>query len=109
MPGKVAWIVSLTNPVGNRYNVRSSMNRVYALAKRKDAIGANAGASEPYWLEVLAVGKRNHPLKYTVANEYIAARIGDFLGLPIPPYGLLQMKGTYPEVWFSSLDYRLTG
>lgn len=82
------------------------MSKVYSLAKIAKPVGT--GVSKSYWLELFAVGKRTNHCRYFVANELIGARLGSFLGLPIPPFALLQMKGE-TEVWFSSVDYRLTG
>ncbi|HTV40104.1 MAG TPA: HipA family kinase [Candidatus Sulfotelmatobacter sp.] len=82
------------------------MLRVYSLAKITKPVGQ--GASESFWLELMAVGKNTSKGHYIVANEYICARLGSFLGLPIPPFALLQQKGG-SGLWFGSIDYCLTG
>ncbi len=82
------------------------MSRVYSLAKIAHPVGD--GVSESYWLQLIAVGKSTNYCKFTVASEFICARLGSFLKLPIPPFALLQQKGR-DDVWFGSIDYRLTG
>jgi hypothetical protein len=82
------------------------MSRVYSLSKITKAVGV--GVSKSYWLELFAVGKNTANCRFTVANEFICARLGSFLGLPVPPFALLQQKGR-PDVWFGSIDYNLTG
>jgi hypothetical protein len=83
------------------------MSQVYAIAKAIQRVGV--GVSDAYFLELVAIGKMSLPSRFIVANEYISAKMGTYLGLPIPPFALLQQKGTNPQVWFGSLDYRLTG
>lgn len=82
------------------------MTRVYSLSKIAKSVGV--GVSKSYWLELFAVGKNTGNCRFTVANEFICARLGSFLGLPIPPFALLQQKGR-TDVWFGSIDYSLTG
>jgi hypothetical protein len=82
------------------------MSRVYSLSKIAKPVGT--GVSKSYWLELFAVGKNTGNCHFTVANEFICARLGSFLGLPIPPFALLQQKGR-TDVWFGSIDYNLTG
>ena len=82
------------------------MSRVYSLSKILKPVGT--GVSNSYFLELFAIGKNTDTCRFTVANEFICARLGSFLGLPIPPFALLQQKGR-ADVWFGSIDYNLTG
>jgi len=82
------------------------MSKVYSLSKIAKPVGF--GASNSYWLELFAVGKNTGNCRFTVANEFICGRLGSFLGLPIPPFALLQQRGR-SDVWFGSIDYSLTG
>lgn len=62
----------------------------------------------------MAVGK---PVKHSgtclwvAANEFISGTLGTFIGLPIPPFVMLQPRPNAAEQtkWFASLDYRLAG
>jgi hypothetical protein len=82
------------------------MQRVYSLARITHPL--SKGASNAYWLELSAVGKSTNHSRFTVASEFICSRLGSIIGLPIPPFALLQQKGK-SQTWFASVDYRLTG
>jgi hypothetical protein len=68
-----------------------------------------AGVSEGVIVSVHAVAKKNGPKSpYCVANEVVCGEIGRFLGLPIPPAGVVYSpKGN--DLFFASLDFNLTG
>jgi hypothetical protein len=82
------------------------MRQPYALAKIDDPIGD--GVSGAYWLQLVAAGKSSLNSKLVVANEFICSRLGDLIGIPIPPFGLFQPVGTIPFTWFGSLSFRQT-
>jgi hypothetical protein len=89
------------------------VSKVYSLAKQARRV-TPAGITETWWLEILAVGKKVKSLGFEVwipANEYLSASLGTFLGLPIPPFAMLEKRTTQgvESSWFASLDYRLTG
>jgi hypothetical protein len=46
---------------------------------------------------------------YCIPNELICAEIGRFLGLPIPPTGVVISSHPGVSPWFASLDFNLTG
>lgn len=55
---------------------------------------------------VRAYFKGNQPgLRYRVANEFISATLGRFIGLPIPPCGIVTAPGS--GHWFATLDFDL--
>jgi len=65
------------------------------------------GASQGFLAQVSGVVKDNRAAPYCIANEYLAGRVGAFLGLPIPPCAVV-IDGTTPnKPWFGSLDFNL--
>lgn len=89
------------------------MSKVYALAKQVEQVQPST-STEAWWLEILAVGKRLKSGGYQVwvpANEYISAVLGTVLGLPIPPFAMLEKRTSQGQesLWFASLDCRLAG
>lgn len=86
------------------------MSRVYNLVRvaSKPIPGA---VTQPRTIELRGVGKWGvvSAARYIVANEYICAKLGEFIGLPIPPFAIVQGKGSRPDPWFVSLDFNLTG
>jgi hypothetical protein len=89
------------------------MSKVYALAKQTKRVSPS-GISESWWLEILAVGKKVKASGFEVwfpANEYISASLGTFIGLPVPPFVMLEKRNSSGQesLWFASLDYRLAG
>lgn len=68
-----------------------------------------AGVSEGLTVSIHAVAKKNGPkTPYCIANEVVCGEIGRFLGLPIPPAGVVYPpKGN--DLFFASLDFNLTG
>jgi len=82
----------------------------YRIAKKVKPTGV--GVTDSYYVELSAVAKNNGPnAPYCIPNEFIAGEIGRFLGLPIPPMGLMAVTGTSgpPDIWFASLDFNFTG
>jgi len=66
------------------------------------------GVSKAISLGIAAVGKCNSPQNpYVVPNEIIAAEIGHYLRLPIPPWCVVTGPAGNPH--FASLDFNLTG
>jgi len=74
----------------------------FSLSKVVKKVGD--GVCDSYYLEVSAVGKQATMSRWVVANEYICAQLGIYIGLPIPPCALFEPKGTAPTVWFGSLN-----
>jgi hypothetical protein len=73
-------------------------------------VGATAAqtALRPTLGKLDAYLKDSRTLTYCVPNEYICAQIGSYLGLPIPPCGLVYKQGHNPEHYFASLNFNLT-
>jgi hypothetical protein len=68
------------------------------------------GATASYYVTIQAVAKVNGaPAPYCVPNEIICAEIGRFLGLPVPPWGVVSAPNMADPHWFASLDFNLTG
>ena len=68
-----------------------------------------AGVSDGLTVSIHAVAKKNGPkAPYCVANEVVCGEIGRFLGLPVPPSGVVYPP-TGNELFFASLDFNLTG
>ena len=64
----------------------------YRIAKRVRSTGA--GVTDSYYVELSAVAKTNGAnAPYCIPNEFICGEIGRFLGLPIPPVGLMAFTG----------------
>lgn len=79
----------------------------YSLSKIVKPVGD--GVSGAYYLEVSAIGKHSLMNRWLVASEYICARLGGYIGLPIPPCAILETRGTAAHPWFGSLSFSLTG
>ena len=68
------------------------------------------GVAGSYYLSISAVAKCNSAsTPYCIPNELICAELGRFLGLPIPPAGIVHAPAAKPGHWFASLDFNLTG
>jgi len=65
------------------------------------------GASQGFFAQVSVVIKDNGAAPYCIANEYIAGRIGAFIGLPVPPCGVFTDGAAPRKLWFGSLDFNL--
>ena len=65
------------------------------------------GVSHAQFVQVSGVAKTNSPEEPNiVASEFIAARLGQAILLPIPPAFIVDRDG---EPWFASLDFNLAG
>lgn len=89
------------------------MSKVYPLAKvQKRVIGDNV--TEVWTIQVNAYGKKATDMgwqAWMTANEYVSATLGSLIGLPIPPFAMLEKTtaGTRESLWFSSLSYLKKG
>jgi len=52
----------------------------------------SAGVNELWSINTEAIGKDNEDNPYLIPNEWIAANIGHFLGLPIPPFAIMRRR-----------------
>jgi hypothetical protein len=51
------------------------------------------GVNESHTIKTRAIGKGNQGnFSYLIANEWISASIANFLGLPVPPFGLMRLN-----------------
>ena len=89
------------------------MSKVYPLAKvQKPVVGQ--GVTDLWMIQVNAYGK---PVKnagwqaWVSVNEYVSATLGTLIGLPIPPFAMLekQTAGKRESLWFASLSYTKEG
>lgn len=70
----------------------------------------NQGVCNGYYANINAAVKYNcASAPYCVANEYICGNLGRFIGLPVPPCGVVYAKDMDEKNWFCSLDFNLTG
>jgi|SRR5665213_1914257 len=80
---------------------------MYRVVHYGPAVGV--GVSRSVYLGISAIGKMNTPDNpYIVPNEIIAAEIGRYLRLPIPPFCAIS-GGANSDTHFASLDFNLTG
>lgn len=104
------------------FQVVQDMPRTTALAGpqyRLVSFGSQkSGASGGYEATISGVVKRNVTnAPYCIPNEYICATVGRFLGLPIPPAGILfarqdansPVSNDSTPYWFASLDFNIQG
>lgn len=68
-----------------------------------------SGVSDSQVVSIPAVAKKNCAnAPYCVPNEVVCGEIGRFLGLPVPPAGVVYTpKGD--DLFYASLDFNLTG
>ncbi|MBN1458583.1 MAG: hypothetical protein JXA57_03545 [Armatimonadetes bacterium] len=79
----------------------------YRLVSFDRQMGIGIGGSMQVTLR--AVAKQNTPeVPYCIPNELICAEIGRFLGLPIPPSGVVHAPKAPVTDWFACLDFNLT-
>jgi hypothetical protein len=65
------------------------------------------GINDAEHVEVAAVAKRNNPdSPYLVANEIVAARIGQCLGVPVPSFGVVEKDHVF---YFFGWHFALAG
>ncbi len=79
----------------------------YALLGLGNLVGQ--GVTDARHATLKAVVKSNDDCGYIISNEYICSEIGRWLGLPIPPSGLVYSPGSATEHWFAQLNFNLTG
>jgi hypothetical protein len=82
------------------------MAGLFSLLKIGSKIGD--GVIESHHASLRSVVKNNDVLKYCISNEFICAEIGRFIGLPIPPCGIVYAQGYATKHWFASLNFNLT-
>lgn len=92
---------------GNPQKQDSVARRAYNIVSDRGSI--KPGATGARLVHVSAFCKTNDKLHHCVANEYIAERIGRFLGLPIPPGAIGELTKDLKLRGFISLDFSLTG
>ena len=65
----------------------------------------SSGVNESWIVRCEAIGKGNHQdHPYLIANEFVSARIAQYLGLPVPPFSILRKK-TRKTAMFASYSY----
>lgn len=68
------------------------------------------GVAGSLYVTIQAVAKENGPnAPYCIPNELICGGIGRFLGLPVPPSGIIDAANATGSPLFASLDFNLTG
>jgi hypothetical protein len=81
-------------------------DRIYKIESLGRQLGIGAAGSRYALLS--AVVKSNGPnAPYCLPNELICCKLGRFLGLPVPPVGMVAQPGGSPV--FASLDFNITG
>lgn len=65
------------------------------------------GVNEVHTIRVQAIGKDNRENPYLISNEWIAATLGRFIGLPIPPCALMRKKDRRTQM-FASISFEGT-
>lgn len=88
----------------------SSKNHTYRALFKPDSLNVFEGFHDAIQGDGRALGyaqawHRNAVEKHTVINEFIAASIGQFIRLPIPPFAITNLRD---EKLFSSLDFNFT-
>lgn len=69
-----------------------------------------SGVGEGRVVSVQAVAKTNTAnVPYCVANEVVCGELGRFLGLDIPPGGVVYSPTGNPQLFYASLSFNLTG
>lgn len=80
------------------------MSRWYNYTRREKVADDANGTHPAWWLFHRSLAKSNKRNPYLIANEWIAANIGWFLRLPIPPFALMRHSEGSQRL-FASLDY----
>jgi hypothetical protein len=89
------------------------MSKVYPLAKlQKKVVGDNV--TDVWHIQVNAYGKRvkdSGSQAWVASNDYVCATLGTLLGLPIPPFAMLEKRSATAResLWFASLSYLKEG
>ena len=89
------------------------MSKVYPLAK-VDTRVIGQGVTDLWRIQVGAYGKRFKDSgwqAWVTANEYVCATLGTLIGLPVPPFAMLEKRnaGVRESLWFASLSYLKEG
>lgn len=70
----------------------------------------NIGTAGSHYVEIAARAKCNSGNSpYCVPNEYICAKLGQFLGLPIAPGTVITVPANDPKFWYAALDFSQEG
>ena len=70
----------------------------------------NIGTAGSHYVEIAARAKCNSGNSpYCVPNEYICAKLGQFLGLPIAPGDVITAPSNDPKFWYAALDFSREG
>lgn len=81
---------------------------VYRIIAMGQALGV--GVADSHEANIAAIAKPNGKnAPYCIPNEVICSGIGRFLGLPLPPSGVIHVPGRTPDQWFASFNFNLTG
>ena len=67
------------------------------------AFGGTSRKGEGFGQASVYFKRNSHELPYRVANEYICSRLGQFIGLPVPPHALMRIE--QGEYCFAVLDF----
>lgn len=66
------------------------------------AIGCGVNSDHTWFVRSEGIGKgRSNDSHYLIANEWVAGRIGQFLGLPVPPFVVVQKKSRSTAMFVS--------
>ena len=69
---------------------------------------AGDGVLKSYHASLRVIAKNNAEARYCISNEFICAEVGRFIGLPVPPCGVVYAHGHAAKYWFASLNFNLT-
>jgi hypothetical protein len=89
------------------------MSKVYPLAKLQKRVEGD-NVTDVWRIQVNAYGKRAKESGWEVwvaLNEFVCATLGTLIGLPIPPFAMLEKRNASgrESLWFSSLSYTKEG
>ncbi|MCX7425015.1 MAG: hypothetical protein NTW96_05225 [Planctomycetia bacterium] len=62
------------------------------------------GVNEAWTVDIKAIGKDNSENPYLIPNEWIAASIARFLGVPVPPFAIMSKMGRRSAM-FASISF----
>ncbi|MGB7746261.1 MAG: hypothetical protein WBN75_03135 [Verrucomicrobiia bacterium] len=85
--------------------IMAGLFSIVSIAESRDA---NDGDHLSYNGLLKAKAKNNEKSKYCISNEFICAELGRFIGLPIPPCGIVYAKEHPIKHWFASLNFNLS-
>ena len=84
------------------------MAGLFSIVAINESRDAGDGGRLAYTGHLKSKVKNNEENKYCISNEFICAEIGRFIGLPIPPCGIVYAKEHSVKHWFASLNFNLT-